>query len=211
MTTSEILTLARAKLLEESTDILSDATLLIYANLAHKDVIKKAFPNSAITTATITFTSGSGTLPVLFGTLYTDAYDTNNNIFPEVSISDFVRNLADNISCVTIEGGAMKVSPSTTSSLIIKYFPSYATLTASVNPTIDEYLHEPIVYGILARAFEDLQDFELSQFYENKFTAKLDEKLNILSNYEEDAQRGGVMFNGINLLGGGNNNNPDGW
>lgn len=211
MTTAEILTLARAKLLEEGTAILSDATLLIYANLAHKDVIKEAFPNSAIATATVTFTAGSGSLPALFGTLYTDAYDAGNNLFPEVSPSDFIRRLASSENAVVIEGGAIKASPASTTSLTIKYYPTYATLTASVNPTIDEYLHEPIVYGILWRAFEDLQDFEMSLFHQNKFETILKKKLNVLSNYEEEAQRGGTMFNGINIIGNGTNNSTDTW
>lgn len=211
MTTAQILELSRLKLLESGTEIISDTTLLIYANLAHKDVIKKAFPNTAVTTATVTFTSGVGTLPATFGTLYTDAYDVNNNIFPEVSISDFIRNNASSINSVVIEGGTIKVSPSSTTSLTIKFYPTYDTLTSSVNPTIDEYLHEPIIYGILARAFEDLQDPELSQFYEKKFDVMLEKKLSNLSNYEEEAQRGGVMFNGINFLGGGVNNDPNHW
>lgn len=211
MTTAEILSLARAKLLEAGTEILTDATLLIYANLAHKDVIKKAFPNSAITTATVTFTSGSGTLPSSFGTLYTDAYDSNYNIFPEVSPSDFIRKLASSENAVVIEGGVIKVSPATTSSLTVKYYPTYTTLSAVINPTIDEYLHEPIVYGILWRAFEDLQDWELSTFHKANFKTMLDEKLNNLSNYEEEAQRGGAMFNGISILGNGVANDPNHW
>jgi hypothetical protein len=211
MTTAQITQLVRLKLLESGTDIISDATLLIYANLAHKDVIKKAFPNSSVTTATVTFTAGVGTLPATFGTLYTDAIDSNDNIFPEVSIADFVRKEAGGENCVTIEGGTIKASPTTTASLVIKYYPTYETLTASVNPTIDEYLHEPIIYGTLARAYEDLQDPELSQFYSNKFDTMLDKKLSVLSNYEENAERGGQMFNGINILGNGTSQDPDKW
>jgi hypothetical protein len=211
MTTNQILDLARLKLLEEGTEIISDATLLIYANLAFKDVIKKAFPNSSIESTTIAFTSGSGSLPSDFGTLYTDAYDSNNNIFPEVSISDFVRRLASSENAVVVENGAIKVSPASTTSLTVKYYPTYTVLTAGSTPGIDEYLHEPIVYGILARAFEDLQDTELSQYHSAKFESLLEKKLNTLSNYEEDAQRGGVMFNGINIIGGGVNNDPNHW
>lgn len=211
MTTQEIINLARAKLLESGTEILTDATLLIYANLAHKDVIKKAFPNSSITSSTVTFTSGSGTLPATFGTMYGDPYDSSNNIYPVVSIADFVRMSASAENATTIESGTIKVSPTSTTSLTIKYYPTYSTLTLVVNPTIDEYLHEPIVYGILARAFEDLQDFELAQFHANKFTQMLEDKINTLSAYEEDPIRGGQMFNGINIIGGGTNNDPDRW
>jgi len=199
MTTNTIISISRKKILEETNDLVSDETLLIYANLAYKSVIKKSFVNGEIQTATITFTGGVGTLPVDFGTLYTDAYDVSKNIYPEVSISDFIRQ--DGQQAITIEGGALKVSPTSVTSLIIKYYPVYAELTTVVNPTIDEYLHESIVYGIIYRAYEDLQDPELSVYYKTKFDEMLAEKLADISNYEEDAQRGNVMFNGINVIG----------
>jgi len=199
MTTNTIISISRKKILEETNDLVSDETLLIYANLAYKSVIKKSFVNGEIQTATITFTGGVGTLPADFGTLYTDAYDVSKNIYPEVSISDFIRQ--DGQQAITIEGGALKVSPTSVTSLIIKYYPVYAELTTVVNPTIDEYLHEPIVYGIIYRAYEDLQDPELSVYYKTKFDEMLAEKLADISNYEEDAQRGNVMFNGINVIG----------
>lgn len=211
MTTNEITALARKKLLEEGTELIADDTILTYANLSHKDVIKKAFPKNSILEATIAFTAGSGSLPSLYGTLYTDTYDSEGNVFPEVSIADFIRRNDVGINAVTIEGGVMKVSPSDTSSLTVKYYPTYPTLTTAVNPTIDEYLHEPIVYGILYRSFEDLQDPELAQFYKNIYVDMLTDKIDTLSNYEEDSQRGGQMFNGINIVGGGSNNDPNKW
>ena len=210
MTTAEILSLSRKKILEESTDLVTDATLLIYANLAYKDVIKKAFPNTAIKTATVSFLAGVGTLPADFGTLYTDAVDTSDNIFPEVNISDFIRRNANSDQAVTIENDTIKASPLTTTSLSIKYYQAFETLTAVANPTIDDFLHEPIVYGIVYRALEDLQDEERSQFYSNKFDTMLERKLSDLSNYEEDGQRGNIMFNGIQVIsGGGNYNDPN--
>lgn len=211
MTTNEITALSRKKLLEEGTELIADDTVLTYANLAYKDVIKKAFPKNSILEATIAFTSGSGSLPSLYGTLYTDAHDSDGNPFPEVSIADFIRYNDLSINAITIEGGIMKVSPDSTSSLDVKYYPTYPKLTTAVNPTIDEYLHEPIVYGILYRAFEDLQDPELAQFYKNIYVDMLTDKIDTLSNYEEDSQRGGQMFNGINIVGGGSDNDPNRW
>jgi hypothetical protein len=211
MTTNEITQLARKKLLEAGTEIIDDTTILIYANLAYKDVIKKAFPKNSILSATVSFTAGSGTLPSLFGTVYTDAVDVNNNVFPEMSIADFQRAEIKAENAIVVEGGVMKVSPDTTTSLTVKYYPTYPTLTATVDPSIDEYLHEPIVYGILARAYEDLQDPELSAFFETKFGDMLLNKINTLSNYEEDGQKGGQMFNGINIIGRSANNDPDRW
>jgi len=210
MTTSEIISLARAKLLEEGDELLTDATLFSYANLSFKDVIKRVFPNNSILNTTINFTSGVGVLPSDFGTIYADCLDLNGNVFPEMSIADFAR-LQGAQRGVTIEGGQIKVSPDSTTSLTVRYYPSYPTLTSSVNPTIDEYFHELIVYGVIYRGFEDLQDVELSQFYKNNYETMLKEKSSHYSNYEEDSQRGGVMFNGINIIGGGVNNDPDRW
>lgn len=197
MTTNEILSLVRTKALEAGSEVVSEPTLLIYVNLAHRDVIKRAFPNNSVETATITFTNGVGTLPTNFGTLYTDAYDSDGNIFNEVSISDFIRLNGE--PAIVIENDTIKVSPDTKSSLNIKYYPDYAALTNIQNPTIDEYLHEPIVYGALSRVIEDLQDPELSQFYLNKYEKMLTDRLSHISNYEETGQSN-VMFNQIRIL-----------
>lgn len=200
LTTNQITTLARAKLLETGTEILSDETLLIYANLAQQDIFKRAFPNSQILSATVNFTAGVGTLPSYFGTLYGDALQGTNNFFPELSIEDFKKQTLS--QAVTIEGGTMKVYPTTTSSLTIKYYPTFPTMTAGVDPTIDSYFHECIVYGILHRAFEDLRDETLSQFYRTKYENELNQKIAVQSNYEEGNQRSSQMFSEQNLIGG---------
>lgn len=192
LTTTQIITLARAKLLEITTEIISDATILIYANLTYTDLIKRVFTNDNILSSTISFANGVGSLPVGFGTLYGSAQDVGNNVFEEVSIEDFDNKVMNEM--VTIEGGLIKAYPSTTSSLAIKYYPKFDPLTTSQNPEINEYFHECIIYGILARAFEDLQDQELASFYNAKYEAILAQKSSIQSNYEEGNQRGGVMF-----------------
>lgn len=198
LTTIQILSLARAKLLESTTEIITDENILIYANLAYQDIIKRVFTNDKILTATISFTNGVGTLPTLFGTLYGSAQDIGTQIFEEVSIEDFDNKMSDRM--VTIEGGTIKVYPTTTSSLIIKYYPTFAALTAGSNPSINEYFHECIVYGILDRAFEDLQDESLSAFYHAKYENMITQKTAVQSNYEEGNQRGGEMFTYIQLL-----------
>lgn len=200
LTTVQILTLARAKLLEQTTEIISDETILIYANLSYQDLIKRIFTADKVASATVTFTSGVGTLPTLFGTLYGSAQDTAGNKFEEVSIEDFDNKTLSQM--VTIENGTIKCYPTTTSLLAIKYYPTFATLTSGVNPTINEYFHECIVYGILERAFEDLQDESLSAFYKQKYESEITKKTAIQSNYEEGNQRGGQMFSWVNLMGG---------
>jgi hypothetical protein len=198
LTTNQILTLARKKILEYTTDVVDDTTLLIYANLTQEDIYKKAFPNSQILSTTISFTNGVGTLPSNFGTLYGDGFQTLGTYFPELSIEDFMKKTLDR--AVTIEGGTIKVYPETTSSLTFRYYPTFPALTSAVNPTIDSYFHECITYGCVYRAFEDLQDQEMSEFFKNKYNSMLEEKINTQSSYEETNQRGGQLFTEQNLI-----------
>lgn len=198
LTTNQIITLARAKLLEATTEVISDETILIYANLTNQDIIKRVFTNDKILSSTVNFTSGTGSLPLLFGTLYGSAQDSEGNVFEEVSIEDFDNKTLNRM--ITIEGGNFKIYPTETSSVDIKYYPISETLTASVNPTINEYFHECIVYGILERAFEDLQDQELSSYYKAKYENMILNKLAVQSNYEEGNQRGGQLFTYTKLI-----------
>jgi hypothetical protein len=201
MTTAQILSIVRAKILEVSTDIITDATLLIYANFTIQDIVKRAFLNNQIKTATLTFSSGEATLPTDFGTLYGDAYDDDNNFYPELSIEDFNKKTAS--KSVTIEGNKAKVYPDTVTSLYIKYYPTYSAVTAVVDPTIDSYFHECIVYGTLYRTFEDLQDESLSDRYLVRYENMLNQKIAVQSNFEEGNQRSSQMFSEQDLLGGG--------
>lgn len=198
MTTNQILQSVRAKVLETTTEVLTDATLLLYVNLTYQDVYKRIFPNDQILTATVTFTNGVGTLPTSFGTLYGDALQGTSNFFPELSIDDF--NKQTLAQAVTIEGGTIKVYPTTTTSLVVKYYPTFPELTTSVNPTINSYFHYPIVLGATSMVHEDLQDEQLSKYYYDKFEAELNKRIAVQSNYEEDNQRGGQFFGQQDLI-----------
>ena len=198
MTTNQILQLARNKLLETTTEILTDETLLIYANLSQDDIAKKTFTNDKITSATVAFSSGVGSLPATFGTLYGDAFDVDNNFYPEATIEDFKKEIQERM--VTIEGGQIKVFPTTISSLTIKFWPVFATMTSVVPPSVNTYFHEMIVYGILYRAFEDLQDWELSKFFREKYDSELNQKIQVLSEYEEGNSRSSEFFSYQQLI-----------
>lgn len=198
LTVAQIISLARAKLLEATTEVISDETILIYTNLSHQDLSKRLFTNDKILSATVPFTSGAGSLPAQFGTLYGSAQDSAGNVFEEVSIEDFDNKTLDRM--ITIEAGAFKCYPTDTASLLIKYYPSVADLTAGSTPTINEYFHECIVYGILMRAFEDLQDESLSAYYAGKYEADVQKKMATQSNYEEGNQRGGQLFTYTRLI-----------
>lgn len=201
MTSAQITAAIRSKILESGTEILSDAIVLLYANLTYQDICKRIFPNDHILTATVTFTAGVGTLPATFGTLYGDAVDSASdyNYFPELSIDDFNKQTLS--QGVTIEGSTIKALPTTTTSLKVKYYPTFPDLTASVNPTINTYFHECIIWGTLSRAYEDMQDLENSVFYGNKYEQELEKKIAMLSNFEEGNQRSGQMFRHQDLIG----------
>ena len=203
LTLIQILSLSRAKLLEQTTEIISDDTLLAYANLTQEDIIKRTFTNDQILSATVSFSSGAGTLPATFGTLYGSAQDSAGNIFEEVSIEDFDNKTLSRM--ITVEGNAFKCYPTTTTSLLIKYYPKTTTLTAGSTPSVNSYFHECMVYGIISRAFEDLQDQSLSAYYAGKYESMLNARSSSQSNYEEGNVRGGQMFTGINLISGGAN------
>lgn len=202
MTTNQITTIARKRILETTGEVISDETILIYANLAQQDIYKKAFPKSQILTASVSLVSGVGTLPALFGTLYGDAY-IGTDFYPELSIEDFLKKTL--YRCVTIEGGTIKVLPATSGSITIKYYPTFADISSGVNPSINSYFHECIVDGIVYRAQFDLQDESLGTFYKQKYDKDLAEKIAVQSQYEEDNQRSGSMFNEQALISDGAN------
>lgn len=200
MTTNEILNAVRRKALEVSTDIISDVTLLLYANQAYMDVYKRIYVNSDITSTTLALTGGAVAVPAGLGTLYGDAVDSAGNLYPEVPIEDFHRRTLGRM--VTIEAGFIKAYPVDTSSLTVRYWPKPDALVADSTPSIDEFFHEPIIYGTLARVFEELQDEELSNHYRSRFNTDMAERAAVQSAYEETNQRGAVMFTDQNLIGG---------
>jgi hypothetical protein len=113
---------------------------------------------------------------------------------------------------ITVEGGSFKAFPTNTTSLAIKYYPATTTLTTGSTPSVNEYFHECIVYGILMRAFEDLQDESLSAYYAGKYETEVNKRISTQSNYEEGNQRGGQLFTYVNLMGGsGASNSADTW
>ena len=187
--------------MEATEEIISDDTLLTYINFTKDDIVKRAFPNNEIKSATINFVNGIGTLPTDFGTMYGDAFKELGNYYPELSIDDFQKQTL--AQAVTIESGSIKVYPTTVATLTIKYHPTYVDVSLTVDPTIDSFFQEPLIYGALYRAFEDLQDESLSTFYNTKYENMLNQKIATQSNYEEGNQRSGQMFSEQDLLGGG--------
>lgn len=197
-TTTQLISLARTKLLEATSEIITEEAVLMYANFAYEDIQKRTFPNKGIATALVSLTNGVGALPSDFGTLYGDAYTSDTNNFAQLSIADFQKQTLGSAVCV--ENNQLKAYPISTPQVYIKYYKVYPALTTLVNPEVDTYYHELIVYGIMYRALEDLQDEQLSKYYREKYEAEFTSKKSAVSQYEEDNQRGGQMFTHTYLL-----------
>lgn len=194
LTTNQITAAIRRKILEETTDLVTDEVVLLNANLSYEDLKLRTFTNDQILQTTVSLVNGVGSLPSDFGTLYGSGFAsaTDKEPFNEKSISDFDRDTAER--GMAIIRGSLHVKPSSTSSLIIRYWPSYAALTASQNPELNSYLHELIIYGALWRIHEDLQNEALSEYYRTKYEEEVIKRTGILSNYQEDNQDGNEMF-----------------
>jgi len=201
MTTNEITSAIRRKILEETSDLISDSTILLNTNLSYDDLKYRTYTKDQIKSATVILTNGEGDLPDDFGTLYGDGYRslTDKTPFPEKGIADFDRD-SDGIEGMTVEEGKLRVNPSSTPEILIKYYPSYDALSTSQNPELNSYLHELIVYGALWRIHEDLQDEALSKYYRDLYEAELIKKTAAISGYEETNQRGNEMFNYQKLI-----------
>jgi len=201
LTTNQITAAIRRKILEESTDLVSDATILLNANLAYDDLKINSFTNDQIKSATVAIVSGTGTLPADFGTLYGVGYQssTDKSAFEEKSIADFYRE-ENGVNGVTVEGGFLRVNPNTTASILIKYYPSYDALTTIQDPQLNGFLHELIIYGAIYRILQDLQDEERAEYYRSYYKEEVKTKISSLSNYQEDNANGGSLFNYVRLI-----------
>lgn len=201
MTSQTIANAIRSKLLEQTSDLVTDDALFLNMNLAYDDIKIGTFTNDQIKSATISLTSGVGILPADFGTLYGPAYISLTDKTPlnEKSIADFDRAEEGEYG-ITVEQGTLKVNPTTLASVLIKYYPTYDALTASQDPEINSYLHELIIYGAMYRIHEDLQNEAMRAYYENVYRTKFIEKTSALQNYETDNSDGGQLFNGIRII-----------
>jgi hypothetical protein len=200
LTSIQIADSIRRKIIEQSSELVTDDVLYMNMNLAYDDIKIGTFTNDQIVSATIPLTVGTGTLPANFGTLYGPGYKTatDKTPFEEKSIADFYRD--HTVEGMTIEGGKLKVNPSSTSQILIKYYPSYNTLTSIQNPEINGYLNELIIYGGMYRIHEDLQNESLAEYYKNVFKEEFAKKTSALSNYQEDNSDGGQLFNYIKIV-----------
>ena len=199
MTTDQIIATARKKVLETTNEIISDDSAILYANQAYIEVYKRVFTTNQVASATVVCSNGTCSLPADYGRMYTRAYDQDGREFTEISIADYHDDQRLGYF-YTIEDGSLLVSEDDVTSLTVRYYAKPDTLVSGNTPSIDEYFHEVIMYGTVWRMHEDLQDEELSTYYQNKFEDELNRRLGNQSNYEESNQRGGQMFQEQRLI-----------
>lgn len=192
MTTNQITQTARRKVLETTDEIISNDAVLLYANQAYIEVYKRVFTSNKVITATVSCADGVCVLPTRYGRMYAKAVDTNGNEFEEFSIADYHQQTYTR--GYTIDEGQLLVSDADITSLTVRYYEQPETLSSTVDPSIDPYFHESIVYGTIWRIQEDLQDEELATYYKTKFEEELAGRISTQSTYEETNQKGGQMF-----------------
>lgn len=217
MTTEQILKLARKKLLETSSEIFSDEDLLLYANLSKDEIASRYLADNLIKSTVLDFTSGSATIPADFNSVYyiNDTGQKDGIKYVFVDLKQYLQNDMSNM--VTEENGVFKNNQNKTSLTMWYYstLPDLALLPTIVNPStsLKPLLHELIVYGIVYRAFEDAQDFELSKYFKDKFEAEYTIRTNNLSELEENPKQSGQMFDALPDLNfnGYSSDNPNYW
>ena len=201
LTTTQILSLTRKKILEQSTAIFTDDDLLVYANLAKDDMAKRLFSDDLIVQATLSFTGGIATKPTDFESHYLSK-DSNTpgqgNPFEWVNIEDFRAGKYQRM--LTLINGAINVFPTNTSTIYMDYYKKVADMTPSGSPGLDSSLSLALVYKTAAFAFQDLQDIELAEYFEKKFEIEFGVKGQSISFSNENSQQGGEMFNPITIV-----------
>ena len=192
MTTNQIVSTIRRKILEKTDENVKSNVILEYCNEAYKDVFKALYSSNGVKTETVACSNGVCVLPVRYGRFYSPAKDNRKREYEEFSIADF-ESLSEPQG-FTVKDGRLLVSDKDIGELTVNYFEEPEELSASVDPSIEPYFHELIVYGGCWRCFEDLQDEENVELYRNKFNTMLVEKTSKQSSYEEGNQSGGQLF-----------------
>jgi hypothetical protein len=214
LTTAQIVAFARAKVLELSDAVLSDAALLAYANQSKDEVALRAPSQRDLASTSLAVTAGVATVPSGYASFYgckDSQVPGQGNEYRSVSLEDYRAGAHERM--IVRLGAQFLVYPAISGTLYLDHYalPADLALTGS-DPTADPTLHEVIAYGVVWRALEDLQDLEQSQYYRSKFEADLALRASALSQREEEPQDSGALFNGIDIIGGGSRaSDPDRW
>lgn len=220
MTITQIISLARRKILETTEEIFSNETLLLYANMRKDEIAKRYLANRLVKPATLSFTNGVATRPTDWNGHYFSSSSQNPNQgyeFKLVSLADFQNGTQPYM--ITESDGNILVFPQSVSTVYTWYYKKLTDMALTPNvvdmPTeLDDAFHRPLMYGIVADAFEDAQDFELSKFYTDKFEAELERASMTVSELEESTQEAGALLSplpDLGFSGSGGNSDPNRW
>lgn len=217
MTITQIIAMARKKLLEQTEEIFSSDDLLLYANLTKDEMAKLYLNENLVKVNTLNFVNGSVAVPTDWNGFY---YATDNsapnvgNDYVKVDVEEYQAGAYERM--ITELQGNLLLFPVETKTIYAYSYKKTADMALSptiVNPPteLDDYLHEVIVYGIVYRALEDAQDFDLAKYYETKYKTMFRERTAYLSKLEKGNQQSGALLEplpdlGFNSFGVGNPN-----
>jgi hypothetical protein len=194
MTTQSIITDIRKRLLELSTGVFSDSDLITWMNLTQTKLSNEILDQNRIKKTTLAFTSGIASLPSDFISFYF-AKD-----YEWVTIEDFENDTFENMLCR--QESNIYIKPTNIISLNIYYYRKpldLSILTPTVEPELPTVLHEAIILGAMIRAFEAMQEIELSNAYMNKYQLLVNEAKQAISILEERF-KGKPLFNYTKLI-----------
>ena len=201
--TSQILEQARKIILEESDEIISDADLLLFANLTKDDIGVRVPVREFLSTAAISLVNGIGDLPTDWAAWY-KGRDSNTigtgTKFDWYKPDQFFDQNFDN--GVTILNNKLNVYPNTTATMYAIYYKTLADMTNAGDevPAVPSYLAELIIWGTVSRALRILQEEDRSEYYANLYENELSKKSSGLSQQQESGQQDGQLFEDIQLI-----------
>lgn len=206
LTTQNIIQFSRDKLLEVGDAVVNTEKLLVYANLTQDDLAKDLYTDDMTVPTTLVFTGGYATIPTDWEShrlSKNSQVPGQGDIFEWVNLEDFRAGKYSRM--IAKINGQIAVYPTNTSILYTDYFkklPNMAITPIYQGPSVDASLQELMIDGVLYRAFEDLQEFDLAKEYRGKYEAEKKIKTKRISFAEENPQKSGEMFNGIDIIGG---------
>jgi|GEM_PF-3837892 len=195
MTKQKIIQDVRKRLLELSSGVFTDEDLILWADNAQTEISQEFLSQDRIKSAVLTFTDGEADLPSDFLSFY-----HAENGFVWVNLEDFKRDVFSNM--LARKENKVLIKPANTSSVVLWYFKkpkSFGLLSDTEEPELPSLLHEGIVLGTVSRAYEMMQEFEISNLYLQKYRAFVEMAKRSISHLEE---RGEVMqkFRDIKLF-----------
>lgn len=197
--------MARNKILEKTEVIFSDAQLLLFANQSKDDIALKAPNQDHLTMTTLGFVAGLATKPTDFQTHYLTKDSSTPGVGNEyfwMNIKDFQKGVATTglTRLISQMGSNLQIFPVENKTLYTWYYKKLPDMALADVCPLQQGFQEACMYGIVYRAFEDLQDFELGKYFETIYKTKIIEKGRDISLSDENSRNNGALFNGIQII-----------